>query len=240
MNQRFATTYRSVVLLMFGLLSASNLWGEQRPIADLPKDREVKYSTDIYPVLKKNCFACHNSSRDESGVNLETVEKMKASDVEDVLVAGKSGNSRLFVLSAHIEEPIMPPEDNEVGAAPLSPEELALLQRWIDQGAIVDVADPGMVKYEWQPLPDHLRTVYASTMTADGRLAAASFGNEIRIFGASSSEPIASLAIISETTRPAPNRLTRRRNGMSVTPDMGARMTGTSMLIGPIEMGLTF
>ena len=35
-------------------------------------------------------------------------------------------------------------------------------------------------------------------------------------------------AIISETTSPAPCCLARRRNGRSVTPDMGARMTGRS------------
>ena len=39
---------------------------------------------------------------------------------------------------------------------------------------------------------------------------------------------IAWLAIISETTRPVPHRLTRRRNGMSLTPDMGASTTGSS------------
>ena len=45
---------------------------------------------------------------------------------------------------------------------------------------------------------------------------------------------IAWLAIISDTTSPAPARLTKRRNGMSVTPDMGARMTGADRRIGPI------
>ena len=44
------------------------------------------------------------------------------------------------------------------------------------------------------------------------------------------------LAIISETTSPAPLRLTRRRKGKSVTPDMGARMTGSSSWMGPMDM----
>ena len=44
------------------------------------------------------------------------------------------------------------------------------------------------------------------------------------------------LAIISETTRPAPQALTTRRNGLSVTPDMGARITGSSRVTGPREM----
>ena len=42
------------------------------------------------------------------------------------------------------------------------------------------------------------------------------------------SRTMAQDAIISDTTRPAPCCLARRRNGRSVTPDMGARMTGTS------------
>jgi hypothetical protein len=50
---------------------------------------------------------------------------------------------------------------------------------------------------------------------------------------------IASLAIISDTTSPAPLCFTRRRNGRSVTPDIGARITGSSSFTGPIWM-LTF
>ena len=44
------------------------------------------------------------------------------------------------------------------------------------------------------------------------------------------------LAIISETTKAAPCRLTMRRNGRSVTPDIGARMTGSSRVIEPRQM----
>src|SRR5437899_12765663 len=51
---------------------------------------------------------------------------------------------------------------------------------------------------------------------------------------------IASLAIISETTRPAPSRFTRRRNGRSLTPDIGARITGSSRVIEPIKMPIDY
>src|SRR5712671_5727636 len=50
----------------------------------------------------------------------------------------------------------------------------------------------------------------------------------------------ASLAIISETTRPAPSRFTRRRNGRSLTPDIGARITGSSSVTEPIEMPIDY
>ena len=45
---------------------------------------------------------------------------------------------------------------------------------------------------------------------------------------------IAWLAIISDTTRPHPDFLTSRRNGRSVTPDMGARITGSARVMEPI------
>ena len=44
---------------------------------------------------------------------------------------------------------------------------------------------------------------------------------------------IAQEAIISETTMPAPVPWPARRNGRSVTPDIGARMTGVAMRTPP-------
>jgi hypothetical protein len=54
------------------------------------------------------------------------------------------------------------------------------------------------------------------------------------------SRTIASLAIISETTRLAPSRLTKRRKGRSDTPDIGARMTGVSMTTEPRVMPIIY
>jgi hypothetical protein len=49
------------------------------------------------------------------------------------------------------------------------------------------------------------------------------------------SRTIAQDAIISDTTMPVPRRLARRRNGRSVTPDIGASTTGVSIVtaLGP-------
>lgn len=50
------------------------------PIDELPDDREVLFSRDVAPVLK-NCVACHNSSDDEGGVNLESGEQIRTSEL---------------------------------------------------------------------------------------------------------------------------------------------------------------
>ena len=47
-----------------------------------------------------------------------------------------------------------------------------------------------------------------------------------------------SLAVISETTSPAPSAAASRRNGASVMPDIGARSTRLAISISPIFNGL--
>src|SRR5882757_6286802 len=48
------------------------------------------------------------------------------------------------------------------------------------------------------------------------------------------------LAIISDTTSDAPRRFTMRRNGRSVTPDIGARITGSSISTEPRLMLIVY
>ncbi|WP_182869365.1 c-type cytochrome domain-containing protein [Rhodopirellula sp. JC639] len=188
-----ATFLSSLFLLSLSPVWMSSVSANPREIAELPEDREVVFSRDVAPVLKKNCVACHNASSEEGGVNLESVAKMKASDVDDVLVPGDASKSRLFLLASHAEDPLMPPEDNDVSAAALNPIELALLRRWIDSGAAVDQAASSPTPRQWQPLPNSLQTVFGSAITSDGRLAAVGFGNQIQVFGSISSQPIDSL-----------------------------------------------
>ena len=52
-----------------------------------------------------------------------------------LVVPGEPEASRLLKVAAHRDEPHMPPADNDVGAVALTPAELGLLQRWIEQGA---------------------------------------------------------------------------------------------------------
>lgn len=187
-----ATITLSGILWIGSWMSAS---ADALPIADLPQGHEVLFSRDVAPVLKKNCIACHNASNEEGGVNLESAAQMKSSDVEDVLVPGKPDTSQLFLLASHADQPVMPPEDNDVSATALTPMELALLRRWIESGAVVDSVAIKPTKPMWKPLSPTLQTVYGSAMTEDGRMSAVSFGNQIRLFGAKSTEPLGTLEV---------------------------------------------
>lgn len=194
----------AAVVLLVSLGAWQSAHAESLPIDTLPEDREVLFSRDIAPLIKKNCVACHNASNEEGGVNLESVDKMTSSDVDDVLVPGKPEASRLFILASHAEDPVMPPEDNDVSASNLAAVELAMLRRWIKSGARVDQATGTPSNQVWQPLPSALQTVYGSAMTDDGRMAVVSFGNQIRLFGTKSTRPIGVLErSLGDQTKPA-------------------------------------
>ena len=108
------------------------------PVAELDRTEPVDFQSEILPLLKQNCLACHHEKEAEGGLILETVESMtKGGDSGHGVVPGKAEESLLFTRAVGLEEPLMPPEDNSVGANPLTPEQLGLLKRWIEEGAEV-------------------------------------------------------------------------------------------------------
>ena len=125
-------------LLLFPVLAFS---GEEDkptplPVAELDRTQPVDFAKEVFPFVKKNCIPCHNTSKDKAKLNMETPElMMKGSENGPVIIKGNGAESYLFIVSAHHDEPTMPPTKNKAGAVQLTPEELALLKRWIDEGA---------------------------------------------------------------------------------------------------------
>ena len=140
-----------LALVMFVLQAAAISLGEERkgkapseaaaeapqkiPIADLRRTLPVNFESEVLPLLAKNCLACHKSVDPENGLVLESPESIrKGGEHGPAVVPGQSGQSRLLQLASHEKNPIMPPADNKVAAAALSPEQLGLIKAWIDQG----------------------------------------------------------------------------------------------------------
>ncbi len=100
--------------------------------ADTPKDA-VHFNRDIRPILSNRCFKCHGPDLKKGGLDLQNREaaiKKLATD-SFAIVPGKSGASELMTrISAHDESERMPPKGD-----PLTPQQIATLKNWIDQGA---------------------------------------------------------------------------------------------------------
>jgi hypothetical protein len=97
---------------------------------DLPE--RVEFNRDIRPILSDRCFTCHGPDEEARKADLRL--DLRESATEWAVVPGSAEKSELIARVASDEADVrMPPTDS--GKPPLAPREIALLRRWIDQGA---------------------------------------------------------------------------------------------------------
>jgi WD40 repeat protein len=176
------------------------------PIADLKRDRPVDFQAEVLPVLRRSCIACHNSNKAENHLVLETPQTiLKGGESGPAVVPKHSADSLLLTAAAHLDDPTMPPPDNNVKALPLSTEELGLVKLWIDQGATgqVSAAEP----LHWRALPATVQPILSVAVSADGELAACGRGEEIYVYELESGATLARLvdpALVGQSGRGGP------------------------------------
>ncbi|WP_068132283.1 c-type cytochrome domain-containing protein [Roseimaritima ulvae] len=147
------------------------------PAADAA-DAAKKFA-EVPQLLRRNCIACHHAKEAEGGLDLETRQAMlRGGDSGPAIQPGEAKASLLWQRISGAEDPIMPPEDNEMGAHPLTPDEQDLIARWIDAGAPL-TASPSTAPLDWQPLPENLRPIYATASSATTPLAAYGLGQQV-------------------------------------------------------------
>lgn len=156
-----------------------------------------RFEADVMPLLRQNCVACHNQKTAEGGLNLESVGGILAGGDSGEMVSLESPHESLLLVRARGEvDSIMPPEDNSVGARPLTDAEMLLVERWIAAGAKEDsgpVATMAKVKPSWNPLPDNLRSIYSLAPSPVRTTLAIGRGNSILIVDSNSGEVLSEL-----------------------------------------------
>ncbi|MGI9472822.1 MAG: DUF1553 domain-containing protein [Rubripirellula sp.] len=90
---------------------------------------EQDYLTHIKPLLAEKCLSCHGVLKQEAGLRLGTRALMIQSDV---IVPGNPDESPILERVLSHGDDRMPPEGE--GSA-LTPEQIKLIRRWIEQGA---------------------------------------------------------------------------------------------------------
>jgi len=111
------------------------LLGVCSPQPAFSESAAVDYLTQIKPLLRERCFACHGSLKQEAGLRLDTVELMKqGGDSGPALTPEGDVDANLII--ERVAEPDaalrMPPEFE---GEPFSTEQIALLKSWIAAGA---------------------------------------------------------------------------------------------------------
>jgi len=162
-------------------------------IAEVQHEGDVDFEKEILPIFRRKCLACHNNTDAESDLVLETPQSiLKGGSEGPSAIAGKGVESLLLKVAAKQVEPFMPPDDNDVGAKPLSPEELGLVKLWIDQGAKGEVSGAGG-SVKWQALPPGVNPIYSISISPDGQYAAAGRANQIFMYHVGSKREVGRL-----------------------------------------------
>lgn len=193
---------------------------------------EVDFYRDLYPVLRSNCIACHNKTTTKAALNLETPESIrKGGDSGEGVTPGNGAESLVYQAAAHLEGLEMPPRANRSGARKLTPQELALLKAWIDQGARGSVKQAQARTLIWQPLPPAVQPIYSVALTRDGRFAACGRANQVFVYDLATRQRAARL--VDETVAPpgsSPNQRAAHRalvQSLAFSPD-GTRLASGS------------
>jgi len=153
---------------------------EPIPEAKIDHAEPVSYEKEIEPILANKCFVCHSGKELNGKLDLSAYEKLiKGGKHGPPIVAGKSAESYLYKLASRQMKPTMPPKDE----TPLTPNELALVKLWIDQGAKPPVG-MGLVrpKVVLTLPPALVKPVRAVAVSPDGKIVASGRGNQLHIY----------------------------------------------------------
>jgi len=167
MPRLFLTTF-AACLFAFG--------SPQRASAQAGKP--ISFINDVAPILKENCFACHDTKKKSGKYDMTTYEKIMAGGANgEPITAGKPDKSDFHDLIVTADQRRMPPRDK--GEA-VPKDKAAVIAQWIKDGAKLDAGlDPKAdlvkeLRIRWKPpVPPKVypfpTIVNALTFTPDGK-----------------------------------------------------------------------
>ena len=130
------------VLILWVIASALELGvisypcvAQERPVAGVETAGSLNgYLTQLKPLLRTRCYACHGSLKQKAGLRVDTVDLMlRGGDSGPVVVKGETDESLLLKrVSASDPAERMPPEHE---GDLLTAEQVGLLRDWIAAGA---------------------------------------------------------------------------------------------------------
>ena len=100
------------------------------PVAAIPE--KIDFYRDIDPIFKKVCYECHDAKKQEGELRMDSREaQLKGGEGGPSIIPGDSKKSLTMIrIRGEGEDPRMPKKKPA-----LSEREIALIAKWIDQGA---------------------------------------------------------------------------------------------------------
>ena len=150
----------------------------------------VSFSRQLAPILVRRCLGCHDNRKSEGRYALHTFEMfLKAGDSgEPPIVAGNWEDSYLFAKLTDSDADLRMPQEDD----PLSPKELRLIKRWIEQGAKFDGPNTSdrlvtLLPPREHPLPPETYrrplSIFALKFSPDGKTLLTAGWHEVLVWG---------------------------------------------------------
>lgn len=163
--------------------------------------RLVSFAKQVAPIFSQRCLACHNARTAKGRLNMETFANlMKGGENGVSVIAAKPGDSLLQIM---IEDHSMPKD-----ADPLTPEQIAIVKKWIDTGARLDAGIAAaatlitIIPKPTQPAPPESYRVPVPVMAVafspDGNLLATSGYREVLLWNPADGQLVRRISNLAE------------------------------------------
>ena len=139
------------------------------------------FSRDVLPILRANCFGCHQDAKKLGGYLMTDFQSMRSGGESAVpaIVPGKSSESYLIKEIVPVDGKAEMPKKGK----PLSEVEIDIIRRWIDAGAVSDAQAVGPRFTSAKP-PVYVQppTITSIDFSKDGKQVAVTGFHETLIF----------------------------------------------------------
>jgi hypothetical protein len=171
--------------------------------------QSVSFINDVAPILKENCFACHDAKKKSGKYDMTTYEKLMAGGTNgEPIEPGKPERSEFHELIVTTEQRRMPPRDK--GEA-VPGNKAAVIAQWIKEGAKLDAGlDPKAdlvkeLRVRWKPpVPPKVYPfpviINALSFTPDGKQLVVGGHHELTIWDIDSAKLIKRVRTRAERT----------------------------------------
>jgi WD40 repeat protein len=187
------------ILSAFYLLSAFACGASSGATGDDAMPESVSYYEHIRPLFQAKCQGCHQPAKAKGDyIMTEVVKLISGGENGAAVVPSKPDESYLIELvtkQAGADRPEMPPKED-----PLTPYELAMVRKWIEQGAKDDTPSNARQRYDQQNPPQYAvpPVVTSLDFSPDGKLIAVAGFHEVLLHRADGSGLEARLVGLSE------------------------------------------
>ena len=157
-------------------------------VSPSPAAEKVSFSRDVAPVLLQKCQACHGARKAKGALRVDSFARLLVGgDGGEAIAPGKPDDSPLYELIASADADERMPKDSD----PLSKQQIALVRRWIEEGAKFDGDDPKASLFSVVPRGVHPQppkkyraplSVMAVAISPDGKTLAVGGYHEVTLW----------------------------------------------------------